>query len=613
MCGIIGYFGTQNALPILFNSLHKMEYRGYDSSGIAYFDMNKNIKIVKDIGTIQSIIKKVHVNDYSNIGIGHTRWATHGKVTKINSHPIYSKNNLITLVHNGIIENHFEIKKKLIKKGYSFITETDTECLVQLIDYYYRIESNLEIALEKTLFKIQGSLGIIFLSSNEPNKMLAYKAGSPLIIGQSNQDLFIASDIHAITPYTKEIIYLEDQESISISKGKFVVWKKNYQNFIKKTLSKIHLQDKNISKKGYNTYMLKEIDEQPQSIKNCIRGRLNIEDGNAVISGIINLKNYPPFNRIIILGMGSSYYSGMIGKYLIEEFTNIPTDIEYSSEFCYRNAIVNKNTLIILISQSGETADTILALKEAKLKGAIIFSICNTIQSYISRKSDEGMFLYAGPEISVASTKCFTSQIVALNLIALSLGRSNQLTLSKGQTIAREISKLPSITQKILDTIKPQIHNLSLHCLSFKKIFFLGRNYHYPIALEAALKLMEICYIPAQGFQCGEMKHGPLSLVDSDTICIFLNLENHTYSKTYSNISEIYSRNGKVIVITNKQCKSKEEQKNIDSIIEIPKISPYLSPILAIIPLQLLTYYMAKHIKVNIDQPRNLAKSVTVE
>ncbi len=605
MCGIIGYVGYKNSIPILIDGLKRLEYRGYDSAGISYY--NNELITIKDVGKINNIEGLIDKGESSSVGIGHTRWATHGKVTKANAHPHGDCHNNFIVAHNGIIENYKKLKKYLLDRGHNFISETDTEVIAHLIEDNY--DGDLEKAVRKTLRQLVGTYGLIIFSIYEPKKLLAVRYGSPLIIGKGDGEHFIVSDVAGILRYTSDVIYLEDGEIVTVTKDLFSI--KNMDNeTVNKNLNKVNWHLEDISKNGYPTFMLKEIYEQTQSINNAIRGRTNLSEGTSVLSAFRGIK-LSRINRIIITAMGTSYHAAKIGEYLIEEFSRIPVEVEYAAELRYRGPIINSKTLVIVISQSGETADTLGALREAKLKGATVLSICNVVGSSIARESHCGIFIHAGPEIGVASTKAFTSQIVILCLIALYIGRVRQLSLEAGKKIAKEIEDLPNLVERVLKTSSSCIETIAQQFLSCTNALYLGRGYNYPVALEGALKLKEISYIHAEGYNAAEMKHGPIALIDENMPVFVIALNDFLYDKIINTIEEVKARKGIVIAIATEG--NYEIRKLVDHVIFIPKVTDYLSPILAVIPLQLIAYYISVLKGCNVDQPRNLAKSVTVE
>ncbi|HMA69301.1 MAG TPA: glutamine--fructose-6-phosphate transaminase (isomerizing) [Candidatus Mcinerneyibacterium sp.] len=613
MCGIVGYVGKRNAVPIMIEGLHRMEYRGYDSAGIAISNGENELIIDKTAGKVKDLEKSVKDNEYkSDIGIAHTRWATHGAPTDSNAHPHLDCTGKIAVVHNGIIENYRSLKIYLEEKGHKFYTETDTEVLAHLFEDYY--SGDIFEAVRKALLKVEGTYGIAVMSQQEPGKIVAARRGSPLLIGKGNdKEYFVASDVAAILRYTNNVLYLEEEEIALIEKGKNLKIKNIKKNVKKDTqYEQIDMDLSAIEKNGYPHFMLKEINEQDSTILNAIRGRLDYDNGDAILAGLNEYKDYlRNINRIILTGCGTSWHAALIGEYLIEKLAGIPVEVEYASEFRYRNPIIEKGTALFVISQSGETADTLAALKEAKRKGSKVFGICNVVGSTIARETDAGVYIHAGPEIGVASTKAFTSQVMVLTLIALMLGRWRNLSLKDGKKIVDEIDSLP---EKIKDFLS-QSHKIEKFVKYFKNInnsLFLGRQLNYPVALEGALKLKEISYIHAEGYPAAEMKHGPIALIDEKMPSIVVATEDDfIYDKILSNIEEIKAREGKVIAIATRG--NKKIKGYCDDVIYVPKTIDILSPIINTIPLQILAYYVAVDRGLNVDQPRNLAKSVTVE
>jgi len=610
MCGIFGIVGCNEKLgDVLLKSIKKLEYRGYDSAGIATIN-NNNILIKKDIGKINEVNNKVDFLDIDgNIGLAHTRWATCGRVTKENSHPHQCCDGKIAVVHNGIIDNFSELKDDLLKKGHKFRSETDTEVIAHLIEEYYH--GNIEEATLQALKKIQGSYSLGILCSQEPDKLIGARNESPLIIGKGNGNMMIASDIPAILDKTKEVIYLNDKEIAILTKNDFKVidFEKNIKN---KEVHKIEWSSEDAEKSGYKHFMLKEIFEQPKAISNTINGRLR--------NGNINLKNEISLNeeqlnkikKIIIVACGTSWHSGLLGEFMFEELAKIPTEVEYASEFRYRNPIIDDETLVMGISQSGETADTNAALKEAKNRGAKIISICNVLGSTMTRLSDSVIYTKAGPEIGVASTKAFTTQLTALYLISIYLSKiKNTLNGKQIKSMVQNIRKIPLQIESVLDKEK-EIEKLADIFYNKKNALYLGRGVNFPIALEGALKLKEVSYIHAEGYPAAEMKHGPIALIDKNMPVVFVAPhDKYTYRKILGNIEEVKARGGVVIAIVTEG--DKEITEKADHVISIPKTLYTLSSILSVIPLQLLAYHIADKLGKDIDQPKSLAKVVTVE
>lgn len=610
MCGIVAYIGKQEAKDILINGLKRLEYRGYDSAGISLFD-NNDLVTIKKAGKVADLEKCIDKRVFTtNIGIAHTRWATHGVPNDINAHPHCDNTGNITLVHNGIIENYSALKKKLAEDGYSFYSDTDTEVLAVFIGALYNKVKNMEEAVRLALSEIDGTFGIAVLSKYEPDKVIVARRGSPMVLGIGDDEYIAASDASAIIQHTRQVIYLSDNEMAILKKDNF--YTKTIDNIA--TNNKIHLIEfdiEQIEKSGYEHFMLKEIHEQPHTFYEALRGRLQAEKGNVRLGGLLpvvdKLKNA---NRIIITACGTSWHSGLVGEYLIENLAHIPVEVEYASEFRYRNPILDKDDIVFAISQSGETADTLAAIKEAKRKSATAVGIVNVVGSSIARDTDAGVYIHAGPEIGVASTKAFTSQIAALLLISLSLGRMRNLSQVDGIKMANAMLKIPEQMQSILDHTEniqeiAKLYSKTTNCL------YLGRGINFPVALEGALKLKEISYIHAEGYPAAEMKHGPIALIDENMPVVFVAPQDEIYNKIISNIEEVKARRGKVVVIATEG--DKKIKDYADHVITIPKTMDILTPVLAVLPLQLLSYYIAVERGCNVDQPRNLAKSVTVE
>ncbi len=599
MCGIIGYIGEKEVVPLLIEGLKKLEYRGYDSAGICILN-NNELSLVKQPGKISELENSQKLKELKgSIGIGHTRWATHGEPNEINAHPHFDCNDSIAVIHNGIIENYSTLKELLIKEGHKFKSETDSEVLSHLIEKFYK--DNFEEAVLESLKLVEGAFGIAILNKNE-NKIIAAKCGSPLILGIGKGEMFIASDATAILNHTKKVVYLNDNEFAILNKNDYKI-KTLDGNEIEKKVHEIKWTIDQIEKKGFKHFMLKEIFEQPEAIRNTLRGR--IKDNKIKLS--LNL-NFNKIKRIIITACGTSWHSALIGKHLIENITKIPVEVDYASEFRYRNPIINETDLIMVISQSGETADTLAALKLAKEKKAKTLGIVNIVGSSISREVDSGVYLHVGPEIGVASTKAFTAQVTSLLLIALFINQSKGIQLDLD--LLNEIKNIP---EKISDTLKEgdKIKKLAEFYKDSKNFLYLGRGMNFPVALEGALKLKEISYIHAEGYPAAEMKHGPIALIDDDMPAVFIATKDSTYEKILSNIQEVKARKGKIIALINEDDKIINEI--VSHIIKVPKTMNETSPILNVIPLQLFAYYIADFKNLDVDKPRNLAKSVTVE
>lgn len=610
MCGIIGYIGFRQVIPVLLNGLKRLEYRGYDSAGVGVIN-KKRVNVIKASGKISNLEELLKdFDEDSRIGIGHTRWATHGAPTDINAHPHTNGTSTIAIVHNGIIENYRALKIMLKEMGYQFASETDSEVIAHLISYFYEKEKNLFNATRMALHEVEGAYGICVISSEEPDKIICARKGSPLIIGVGDGEHFVASDAPAILEYTNNVIFLEDGDIAEITKEKFVI--RSLDNKIQnRDVEKLDLDISNIEKGGFPHFMLKEIFEQPESIQNSIRGRIILSAGNVKLGGLEPvIDELLDANRLIITACGTSWHAGLVGEYMLEQYAEIPVEVEYASEFRYRNPVLTKNDVVIAISQSGETADTLAAIREAKKRNALVLGICNVVGSSIARETQAGVYIHAGPELGVASTKAFTSQLAVLALISVLLGRRKNLPFSYGEKICQELLSLPGKIQQILEQAD-YIKSISEKFVGAKNFLYLGRGYNFPVALEGALKLKEISYIHAEGYPAAEMKHGPIALVDENMPVVFIAIKDSTYDKILSNIEEVKARKGKVIAIVSED--DKQIKSLVDYTIPVPNTIEMLSPILTIIPLQLMAYYIAVAKGLNVDQPRNLAKSVTVE
>lgn len=612
MCGIVGYIGKRNSLPILIEGLKRLEYRGYDSAGVSIINNKNEVKSFKKVGKVSDLEKSLDIDVYQgNIGIGHTRWATHGEPNDVNAHPHYDMDNKIMIVHNGIIENYKLIKKKLIQEGFTFTTETDTEVLANLISYNYRKTNNFEVAVRLSLIEIEGTYGIACLCVSEPDKIVVARKGSPLMLGISNEELIVSSDASAIINHTKNVMYLEDGEMAVLGKNGFQL-KTTEDKDIFRNIEVLDLILGEVEKSGYEHFMLKEICEQPDIIQNTYKGRINFDTGVVKLGGLESVFD-KLFNakRIIITACGTAWHAGLAGEYMIEHFCRIPTEVEYASEFRYRRPILNKDDVVILISQSGETADTLAALRESKKHGATVIGVVNVVGSTIAREVDAGTYIHAGPEIGVASTKAFTCQIMSLALISLMIA-GEKGTISKEEMIncVNELKKVPEHIKHIID-MKDDCKHIAEEFKNAKNFLYLGRGFNFPVALEGALKLKEISYIHAEGYPAAEMKHGPIALIDENMPVVFIAPKDRTYNKIISNIEEVRARKGKIIAIANE---GDEEINNYsDYILRVPATINLFAPIINVIPLQLLSYYIATARGCNVDQPRNLAKSVTVE
>lgn len=614
MCGIVGYIGYREAYPILIKGLKRLEYRGYDSAGVALLNKDSNLSVYKSKGKVKNLEQYCEGKDISGtIGIAHTRWATHGEPNDVNAHPHYSQTENIALIHNGIIENYLTIKKLLIKEGYSFKSETDTEVLVQAIEYIKkRYNLSLFDAVKRTLRFVIGAYAIGVIERNNPDVLVAARKGSPLIVGVGEGEFFLGSDATPIIEYTSEVIYLNDEEVVKLERGHQPLIHTLKDIDVQHEISKIMLTLEDIEKGGYPHFMLKEIFEQSKSLTMCMNGRLNTELKEIKLSGVINhIDKFKKAKRILITACGTSWHAGLIGKYLIEEFCRIPVEVEVASEFRYRNPVINPGDILIPISQSGETADTLAAMDLAREKGAFIYGVCNVVGSSIARGTDSGTYTHAGPEIGVASTKAFTTQVTVLIMMALTIGRELK-TLSE-QRYKKIVTELTNINSKIEEifTLNQEIETMASVFTYARNFMYLGRGYNYPVALEGALKLKEISYIHAEGYPAAEMKHGPIALIDEEMPVVVVTPKLRTYDKVVSNVQEIKARKGKIIAIVTKG--DVDIKKMADFCIEIPDTEECLTPLLTVIPLQLLSYYVATKKGRNVDQPRNLAKSVTVE
>ncbi len=611
MCGIVGYIGEKKAVPILLDGLSKLEYRGYDSAGFAVAEKD-GIKSIKRVGKVNELTSGIKDDDYgATVGIAHTRWATHGQPTEDNAHPHRDCQGEIYIVHNGIIENYHSLRQQLAKEGHKFYSDTDTEVVAHLIEKNFQGgKIKLEEALQKALSQVVGTYGIVVMAKKDPDKLVVARNGSPLVLGVGQDEYYIASDVTALLSHTREVIYLNDGEMAVITKDDFVV--KNLEDkIVIKDLEKVDWDVEAAEKGEYKHFMLKEIFEEPEAVRNSIRGRLNFEEGLAHLGGLKDVEEkLQNVKRIIIIACGTALYAGMVGRYMLEEYAGIPVEVDYASEFRYRKAIVEPGTAIIAISQSGETADTLAAIREAKRKGALTLGIVNVVGSTIARETDAGVYNHVGPEIGVASTKAFVSQLTILALFTLMFGRQRDLSLVMGKRIAEELQVLPEKIQSILDQSK-KIQKIAKKYSQYKGFLYLGRKYNYPLAMEGALKLKEISYIHAEGYPSGEMKHGPIALIDPEFPTVAIAPKDSVYDKVVSNLEEVRARKGKIVAITTEG--NKDLARIVDDVIYIPKTLEMLTPILAAVPAHLLAYYIAEDLGQEIDKPRNLAKSVTVE
>jgi glucosamine--fructose-6-phosphate aminotransferase (isomerizing) len=615
MCGIVGYIGHRDAYPVILKGLQRLEYRGYDSAGIALYD-GSEIKLSKTKGKVADLESKVseQINPVGNLGIGHTRWATHGVPNDVNSHPHFSNSGDLVIIHNGIIENYGALKEELIKRGYKFSSDTDTEVLVNLIeDIQKNSDLKLGKAVQVALNQVVGAYAIAVFDIKKPNEIVVARLGSPLAIGVGENEFFIASDASPFIEYTNNAVYLEDEEMAVIRLHKPL----NVRNIKDDKIVSPYVQElkinlEQIEKGGYDHFMLKEIFEQPNAIKDTYRGRLLIDEGIIKMAGVEdNMGKFLNANRIIIIACGTSWHAGLVAEYIIEDLVRIPVEVEYASEFRYRNPVISENDVVIAISQSGETADTLAAIKLAKEKGAFVFGVCNVVGSTISRETHAGAYTHAGPEIGVASTKAFTTQITVLTLIALRLAKAKG-TMSNSD-FRRHLVELETMPEKVEATLKSDgiAKEIAAIYKDAKNFLYLGRGFNFPVALEGALKLKEISYIHAEGYPAAEMKHGPIALIDENMPIAVIATKFGHYEKVVSNIQEIKSRKGKIIAVVTKG--DTQVRDIADHVIEVPETLELLSPLLTTIPLQLLSYHIAVMLERNVDQPRNLAKSVTVE
>ncbi|MFC1644710.1 glutamine--fructose-6-phosphate transaminase (isomerizing) [Patescibacteria group bacterium] len=609
MCGIVGYIGKNKAEPILVDGLRRLEYRGYDSAGVSIIGDGK-IKTVKAVGKISELEKKIKQEIQGSVGIAHTRWATHGKPSVKNSHPHSDCDKNIFLVHNGIIENYQELRDDLTKLGHKFSSETDSEVVVHLIEELMK-KNDFKASVKKATGLLKGTYGLAIINKNEPEKLIIARNGSPLLLGIGKDEYIVASDASAIIRHTNRVVYLEDGEMAVLEKDGYEISSVSEGDVRVREESEIDWSIEEAEKQGYDHFMIKEIFEQPQAISDAIRGRVNVEDGNAKLGGLRDVADkLREVNRIIIVSCGTSYYAGLVGEYMLEEYAGIPVEVEYASEFRYRKPILDEKTAVIAISQSGETADTLAAIREAKNKGALTLGIVNAVGSTIARETDAGVYNHAGPEIGVASTKAFTSQLSILVLFTLFLGRQRNMSLVTGQRIARELNQIPKLIEEILKDEK-DIRKIVKKYIKYKDFLYMGRKYNMPIAYEGALKIKEISYIHAEGYPSGEMKHGPIALIDEKFPSVFITPKDSVYEKNISGIEEIRARKGKVLTIATKG--DKNISKISDDVIYIPKTLEMLTPIITTVPLQLFSYYAGVLKGFDVDKPRNLAKSVTVE
>ncbi|MBN4062069.1 MAG: glutamine--fructose-6-phosphate transaminase (isomerizing) [Flavobacteriales bacterium] len=614
MCGIVAYIGNQEAYPILIKGLQRLEYRGYDSAGVALLNGKINLyKCKGKVDELEKFIQKNNKNTEGKLGMGHTRWATHGLPNDVNAHPHFSESNSLVIIHNGIIENYNTLRRGLEKRGYKFKSETDTEVLINLIE---DIEKNEKVELSEAvriaLNEVIGAYAIVIISKKDPDLLIGAKKGSPLVIGVGKDEYFLASDATPIVEYTKDVVYLEDEEIAIVHKGKDlkIINIKNQE----KTpyIHQLEMELEQLEKGGYDHFMLKEIYEQPRSIKDSMRGRISLDRSIVALGGIKNYEQkFVNAKRITIVACGTSWHAGLVGEYLFEELARIPVEVEYASEFRYRKPVIYKDDIVIAISQSGETADTLAAIELAKEKGATIVGICNVVGSSIARATDAGSYTHAGPEIGVASTKAFTAQVTVLMLMALSIGyKRGEISELKYNQLIYELGKIPEKVKKVLE-LNDKIKYISDIFKDARNFLYLGRGYNFPVALEGALKLKEISYIHAEGYPAAEMKHGPIALIDEEMPVVVIATKGASYEKIVSNIQEVKARKGVIIALVTEGDQNVKEMA--DYVIEIPEADEVMMPLLSVIPLQLLSYHIAVMRGCNVDQPRNLAKSVTVE
>ena len=615
MCGIVGYIGKRNAYEILIQGLHRLEYRGYDSSGVAMIAENGDMNIYKSKGKVEALEHYASNKDLSgNIGIAHTRWATHGEPNDVNAHPHFSQSRNLALVHNGTIENYCVLKEALSQQGYKFVSETDTEVVVQLIEYIMQTnECSLFDAVKEAAKQVVGAYAIAVIEKSNPDRIIAARQSSPLVIGVGEDDFFLASDATPIIEYTNKVVYLNDGEIAVIDRNDGLnVYDINSNGESQICITELKMSIEELEKGGYPHFMLKEIFEQPKTLTDCISGRITADGKQVVLSGVIEHKEkFINANRIIIVACGTSWHAALIGKHLIEDFCRIPVEVAYASEFRYCNPVVHEGDVLIALSQSGETADTLAALELAKSRGAFVFGICNVIGSSIPRATHSGCYIHVGPEIGVASTKAFTGQVTVLAMMALLVGQMRGLVSDETlQAVASDIRRVPALIQKIFE-MNDKIENLAKIFTYAHNFLYLGRGYNYPSALEGALKLKEISYIHAEGYPAAEMKHGTIALIDNDMPSVVIAIKDKVYEKTVSNIQQVKARGGKVVAIVTEG--DEIVSALADYVLEVPEISECLTPLLTAIPMQLLAYYIAVNKGRNVDQPRNLAKSVTVE
>jgi glutamine---fructose-6-phosphate transaminase (isomerizing) len=614
MCGIVAYIGKKEAYPILIKGLMRLEYRGYDSAGVAMITKKGDLNVYKRKGKVSELVEHTKGHDLSGtIGIGHTRWATHGEPNDVNSHPHYSQSRNLVMIHNGIIENYSAIKEGLKKRGHKFVSQTDTEVLIHLIEEIQQHENmKMGHAVQAALRQVIGAYAIVVLDKNDPDTIVAAKKGSPMVIGIGTNDYFIASDASPIVEYTKNVVYLEDEQVAILRRGKELKIRNLKDKIITPYVQELTLELESIEKGGYDHFMLKEIYEQPRSVLDSMRGRLMAQEGEIKMGGIVDHeKKFEKAKRIIFVACGTSWHAGLVGEYLFEEFARVPVEVEYASEFRYRNPIIFPDDIVIAISQSGETADTLAAVELAKSKGATVLGICNVVGSSIPRATHGGSYTHAGPEIGVASTKAFTAQVTVLTLMALHMAKvRGTLTESRYRQLLYEMEAIPSKIEEVLK-LNDKLREIAYTYKDSRNALYLGRGVSFPVALEGALKLKEISYIHAEGYPAAEMKHGPIALIDEEMPVFVIATKGASYEKVVSNIQEVKARKGKITAVVTSG--DTEVREMADYVIEIPETDEFLVPLISVIPLQLLSYHIAVMRGCNVDQPRNLAKSVTVE
>ncbi|MBO9615506.1 MAG: glutamine--fructose-6-phosphate transaminase (isomerizing) [Dyadobacter sp.] len=612
MCGIVAYVGNREAYPLILKGLKRLEYRGYDSSGIALLE-NGELNIYKKKGKVSDLESELNGKQLpATIGIGHTRWATHGEPNDVNAHPHYSNNRRLAIIHNGIIENYAAIKQNLIGKGHKFLSDTDTEVLIHFIeDVQKETGATLETAVRLALKEVVGAYAIVVISLDHPGQLVAARKGSPLVIGVGENEYFLASDATPIVEYTKDVVYLDDYEVAIINEGKLSIQNLDSTETIP-YIQKLEMELETIEKGGYDHFMIKEIFEQPRSIADSMRGRLRAHDAHLQLGGLNEyLDKLAQSDRVVIVGCGTSWHAGLVAEYMFEELARINVEVEYASEFRYRNPVIKENDIVIVISQSGETADTLAAIELAKSKGATIFGVCNVVGSSIARATHAGAYTHAGPEIGVASTKAFTAQVTVLTLMAIAVAkRKGTISEETYRRLLVELETIPSKVEKVFENAA-KIKEIAFIFTYARNFIYLGRGFNFPVALEGALKLKEISYIHAEGYPAAEMKHGPIALIDEDMPVVFLATKDSSYEKIVSNIQEVKARKGRVIAIVTEG--DTLIPGMVDFVIEVPDTHEILTPLVSVIPLQLLSYYIAVMRGRNVDQPRNLAKSVTVE